>query len=169
MGFDVGGIALTSPGDGTFVVTGAAPWMRVNTSGILTRPQMPFMRGQMSGKGGAYNAGGAPLKVTADVNGGSCWNDATGLFTAPVAGYYLATAGNIAGQQAAYLYLRKNGGDIHFVHWNHVAVWHYVTLSAIASLAAGDYLSWHVTGRTPDTAGFYGDGGHCMYSIALMA
>lgn len=165
MGFDIGGVAtLTSPG--TTLALGS--WMSVNASGILTRPQTPYMRGQIAGKGTPYNAGGASLKVTAEVNVGSCWNDTTGLFTCPVAGMYMMVGGNIANTQAGYLNARKNNGDVHFTHWNHMTSWHFVSLSVIISCAANDYLSWHVTGLTPATTGFYGDGGHCMYSIALM-
>jgi hypothetical protein len=140
----------------------------VNANGILTRPQTPFMRGQITGKGTPYNA--TPLKITAAENIGSCWNDATGLFTCPVAGYYLMTGGNIANTQAGYFYLQKNGATVHFSHWNHTAGWHYVTLSAPISCAAGDTLAFAIGGFTPATGvGFYGDGGHNMYSIALMA
>jgi C1q domain len=170
MGFDVGGVVLSSPGTTLSVDSAGAQWMAVNASGILTRPQTPYMRGQLSGLGNPYNAGGAPLKVTGDVNVGNCWNNTTGLFTCPVAGYYMITAGGIGGIQAGYIYLRKNNVDVHFTHWNSNSnSWHYVTLSAVILAAANDYFSWHLTGLTPATNGFYGAGGHGMYSIALMA
>jgi hypothetical protein len=144
--------------------------MNVNANGVLTRPQTPFMRGKLTGLGNPYNAGGTPLKVTADENIGSCWNNTTGLFTCPVAGYYMATAAGIAAQQAGYIFLRKNGGDMHFTHWNYgIGAWNYVSLSAILSAAAGDYFAWHLISLTPATTGFYGGDGHGMYSIALMA
>ena len=146
-----------------------AQWMAVNANGILTRPQTPYMRGQITGKANPHNEGGAALKVIADVNFGGYWNNATGLFTCPIAGKYMLTAGNIASNQAGYLNLRRNNADVHFTHWNHGASWHYVSLSAVVVAAANDYFSWHLTGLTPATAGFFGSGGHCMYSIALMA
>jgi hypothetical protein len=169
MGFDVGGVTLTSAGDGTLLMTGSAPWMRVNASGILTRPQMPHMRGQLSGKGNPTGGDGSPLKITADANTGSCWNNTTGLYTAPVAGYYIATAGNLCAATSGYIYIRKNGVDQHFTHWNHSSSWQFITLSAIISCAANDYLSWHTTGMNPAGGCFYGESGHNMYSFALMA
>jgi len=170
MGIDVGGITLAAPGGNTFSVSnGATPWMNVSSNGILTRPQSPFMRGTLKGMGSYYNAGGGPLLLTADVNRGSCWNNATGLFTASVAGYYLATAGNIVGANSGYLQLRKNNVTQHFTHWSHSTNWNYLVLSGIASLAVGDYLSWHLASYNPSTAGVYGGGDHAMYSFALMA
>jgi len=166
MGFDIGGVAtLTSPGN-TLAVNN---WMSVNANGILTRPLTPFFRGQLVGKGNPYNGGGGNMLVSADENVGSCWNNSTGYFTCPVTGYYMMTMGNIANQQAGYISMRRNGGDAHFTHWNFLGgSWHYVSLSGIVSCAAGDSLHWVMTGLTPSTTGFYGDGGHGMYSISLM-
>lgn len=171
MGFDVGGISLSSPGPTLAVASGATPWMNVNASGILTRPQTPFFRGQLTGRATYYTA--IPLLVTADVNRGGCWNNATGYFTCPVAGYYLVTMGGIAGLNTpSYGYPRiyKNGATNVFTHWNHNGSWHYCNLSAVMSCAAGDNISY---GKDPAEgtagAGFYGGGGHGMYSIALMA
>ncbi len=170
MGFDVGGIKLTSPaGANLFVDKGAVPWMRVNPSGIVTRPQTPWMRGEIAGRGTPYSPGiDNPLMVTAYDQVGDCWNNGTGRFTCPVNGYYLMTAGNIAQVQAGYLYLRRNGATIHFTHWNQQSTWEYVNVSGIIKAAPGDYLSYHMGGTTPSTIGFYGDGGHNMYSIALL-
>lgn len=170
MPFDVGGVVLTSPSGTTLdMSSGATSWMAVNASGILTRPQTPFFRGQLTGKGGNYSPAGGHLLVTADVNFGGCWNDTTGYFICPVAGYYIVTGGNIANTQAGYFYIQKNGVTMHYTHWNHVASWHYVSLSDIVSCAVGDTLRYLIGGLTPGTNGFYGAGGHCMYSIALMA
>ena len=171
MGFDIAGVAtLTGPGGNTLSLDGTvANVMKVNASAILTRSITPFMRGQFQGRGAPYNAGGGPLLVTADVNIGSCWNDATGYFTAPVAGYYMATLGAIANQNSGYPNILKNGGGYSQQHWNHTADWHYVSLSAIVNLAANDNICWIIQSPGPATAGFYGNGGHQMFSIALMA
>jgi hypothetical protein len=139
MGIDVGGIALTSPGTTLSMDSGATNWMKVNASGILTRPQTPFMRGQL-GTPGALS-GLLPVKAGDSVGG--CWNDSTSYFTCPVAGYYMATGAGIANTQAGYFSIVKNGAGLYSTHWNHTTTWHYVSIS--------------------------GDGGHGMYSIALMA
>ena len=169
MGVDIAGVAtLSSPGT-TLAVDGASRWMNVNASGILTRPQSPFMRGQFVGKGTPYNAGGAALLVTADVNVGNCWNNANGYWTCPVAGYYMATLGAIASANSGYPQFLKNGGVLHTNHWNHSGSWHYVTMSAIVYCEAGDNFCWVIASPSPATAGFYAEGGHGMFSFALMA
>jgi hypothetical protein len=164
MGFDIGGVAtLTSP-SGTLLMGGASNWMSVNANGILTRGQTPFMRGQFSGRG---NPETGILYITAGANIGGCWNDSTGNFTCPVAGYYMVTGSNIASVGSGYFYIQKNGTTMHYTHWNHAASdWHYVSLSGIVSCVASDTIRYFVSSGN---SGFYGGGGHCMYSIALMA
>jgi hypothetical protein len=168
MGVDVGGVALTSSG-GALSMDADTLWMAVNPSGILTRPQTPYRRGQFSGQGNPYNGNGGPLIFNADENFGGCWNNATGYWTCPVAGHYMVTGAAIAATQAGYFYINKNGSTSHYTHWNHTAAWHYVSLSDIVSCAAGDNISYSVGGLTPATTGLYAEGGHGMYSIALMA
>jgi hypothetical protein len=170
MGIDIAGVAtMTAPGgilslDGT-----VSNVMKVTPGGILTRSLTPYFRGQLTGKGGSYNAGGGSMLITADVNRGNCWNGSTGYFTCPIAGKYMVTCGNLAGQQAGYVWIQQNGGNAFMSHWNHMAAWHYVTASGILNCAAGDNIRYVLSGLTPGTNGFYGDGNHCMYSIALLA
>jgi len=171
MPFDVGGVTLTSPGTTLSVNDAAAVnWMQVNASGILTRPQTPHMRGQIQGQAGTYNAGGTPLLVTADVQVGNCWNNATGLFTCPVAGYYLMCMCSIVGPAGSgYIDERKNNSGLFFTHWSHGSNWHFVSLGGIILANANDYLSWHVSSQSPANAGVHGNGNHSMYSISLLA
>jgi hypothetical protein len=171
MGFDIAGVATLSAASGVLSLDGTVSnIMKVNASGILTRSLTPYMRGQLSGKGSPYNAGaGNPLLITADINRGNCWNNATGYFTAPVAGYYMATLGAIASANSGYPNLLKNGGGYNQQHWNHTGGWHYVTISTVVQCAANDNICWIIQSPGPATAGFYGDGGHGMYSIALLA
>lgn len=170
MGLNIGGSAtITSPGT-TLSVDGASQWMAVNASGIVTRPQAPYMRGQISGQISVYNAGGGPLLVVPDVNRGNCWNSANGIWTCPVAGYYMMTWGAIAGPQSSgYPGLMKNGANYHYTHWNHVGNWHFIALSSAIQCAAGDTLYFYIFSQNPSTAGVHGNGNHAMYSIALMA
>ncbi len=172
MGIDVGGVAtLSGPGGNTLSLDAASVnWMKVNASGIVTRPQAPFMRGMLQGKGNPYNGGGGSLLVTAQVNRGNCWNDATGYFTCPVAGYYMVTAGGIVGPPSTgYFYIQKNGVTVVYTHWNHTSNWHYVSLSSILSCAVNDSIRYLIGSPNPATAGMYGDANHQMFSIALMA
>ena len=173
MGFDIAGVAtLSAPGGNTLSLDGTvANIMKVNANGILTRSITPYMRGQITGQAtNPYNAGGGPLLVIADVNTGNCWNNATGYFTCPVAGYYMAVMGSIAGPvSTAYPRIRKNGADYHYTHWNHASNWHFVSISAVVLCAASDNICFAVASYNPATAGVYGAGGHQMYSIALLA
>ncbi|HEY6617418.1 MAG TPA: hypothetical protein VIZ32_22980 [Vicinamibacterales bacterium] len=167
MGFDIAGVGTLTAASGVLSLDGTvANVMKVNANGVLTRALTPYMRGQLSGKGDYYAPSG-PLLVTADVNVGGCWNNATGRFTCPVAGSYMVTGGNIAQHYSGYFYIQKNGTTTHYTHWNHSPTWHYVSLSDIVVCAAGDTLNYLIGGL--NSGGFYGNGGHGMYSIALMA
>ena len=169
MGFDIGGAAALTSSSGTLSLDATSfNWMKVNPNGILTRPKNPFMRGQITGKGTPYNGGGGNLLITADADNTGSWNNSTGVWTSPVPGYYMVTAGNIANAQAGYLNIMKNGVTEVFTHWNHTNSWHYISLSAVVVCAALDTITFRITSLTPGSNGFYGDGGHNMYSIALL-
>lgn len=173
MGFDINGISLTSGGSTLAMNNGGTAWMALDSNGILSRPQTPYFRGQLTGFSGLYNASGGNLLVTADENVGSCWNNSTGVFTCPVAGYYYANmAGIVSGaaqgvQATGYLQIVKNAGTYHFTHWNHVGGWTYVSLAGIVQAAAGDAISYSLFSF--GTGGLYGAGGHGCYSIGLLA
>jgi hypothetical protein len=169
MGVDIAGIVtLTSPAGATLAMSN---WMNVDASGILTRPQTPHMRGHLTGRGSPYVAN--PLLVTSVVDVGGNWNNATGYWTCPVAGYYMVTMGGIcgglSGSQYAYIYINKNGVAVAATHYNHAGTWHYVGLSCILLCAAGDTISYQVGNGNPAGSGIYGEDGHEMFSIALMA
>lgn len=174
MGFNISNtgagntVTLTAP-SGTLSVDTTSQIMAVNPNGILTRPQTPYFRGQMTvGSPNPWNATGH-LPIVADQNIGNCWNNGTYQFTCPLQGYYLCAGGAIAQNQAGYLYLTKNGSTIHFTHWNHMGAWHFVLLSGIAWCMPNDTLWWNIGGQTPATTGLYSAAGHQMWSIALLA
>jgi len=173
MGFDINGITLSSAAGTTLAMnSGATNWMAVNANGILSRPQTPYMWGTTSGQAAIYNAGGGNLLVIANENIGSCWNNSTGVWTCPVAGYYMVAMGNIATgalQTNSYGYIGvfKNGVLYGHNHWNFGGNWHYLSLSSIVAAAAGDTIVWQLFSYV--NAGIHGAGGHGSFSIALMA
>lgn len=171
MGIDIGGVGTMTASGGALSLDGtAANVMKVTSGGIVTRPLTPFMRGQVTGRGELHNGGGGSLMVVADVNRGNCWNNATGYFTCPIAGYYMTCMGAIAGHAGyGYVYLQKNGANALWNHWNHAGGWHFVTLSGVLLCAANDTIRWIIGSQSPPESGVYGEGGHQMYSIALMA
>jgi hypothetical protein len=177
MPFDIDGIILTSPSGTTLDVNiGATNAMKVNANGVLTRPQTPHYRGQLTGLGAPYFPGdNVALKGTAIVNIGSCWNNATGLFTCPVAGKYLIQIGHIGYNPHGYYAIYKNGTNQGLNgHWNFGSgnqgngSWRYTSQATILPANAGDYFSFGLYSVAAG-GGFYAAGGHGMQSITLMA
>lgn len=176
MPFDVGGIILTSPGTTLSVNSPAAGnVMQVNANGVLTRPLTPHYRGHLSGLPAPYFPGdNVALKGTAIVNVGNCWNNATGLFTCPVAGKYLCQIGNIGYNPHGYFAIYLNGAYKQHQHWNFgsgnqsYGSWRYPNQSTILPANAGDTISFALYSVAAG-GGFYGAGGHGMQSITLMA
>ena len=175
MGFDINGVPITSSAGNNFEVGSGAygKFLSIGSGSIITRPNTPYMRGQLYGQSNPYSAGGGGyMLVTVDEQVGSCYNPANGLWTCPVAGYYYVQMGGIATgtsgglQGTGYAYIFKNGGNYAFTHWNHVANWHYVNLSAVVIANPGDYFGW-IIGST-GTGGWYGAGGHGNFAIGLL-
>lgn len=173
MPIDVNGISLASSGGTTLAMSKSGTnWMNVNASGIVTKQQIPYMKGILSGQGSFYRANPVTFgSVIANV--GSCWNNSTGYFTCPRAGYYLMGMSGIAAGSAhgggvpsyGYIYLMKNGGVYHFSHWNTATYWDYTNLSGVISCAAGDTLSFQIN---PSHGYFYGGGDHGNFFITLL-
>ena len=173
MAIDVNGITLaSSAGTALTMNNGATNWMTVNSNGIITRPQTPYMKAILSGQGSFYR--GNPVTFgSVQANVGSCWNNSTGYFTCPVAGTYLAGLGGIAAGSLhgaasyvsyGYFYIMKNGGTHHFSHWNHTSYWEYVSMSGLLYCAVGDTISFQIH---PSYGYWYGGGDHGNFFIGL--
>ncbi len=169
MPIDVNGITLS--GGSTFAMNnGATPLMQINASGIITRPQTPYVRMQTVGQG-TYFKGTHPIKFgSVDQQVGSNWNNTTGYWTCPVAGYYLVVmnfiGANANGQSYGYPNIYKNGAGYVYSHWNVSGPWDSVSLSAVISCAASDTISFGMTNIGNN--GIYGEGNHCHYGIVLL-
>jgi len=176
MAININGINISSTGTSLSVANGATTWLGVSSGGVVTRPQTPYMRAVLSGQGSFYRA----LTVTFGSvisNVGSCWNNSTGIWTCPVAGYYLVTMGGLAsgsGQGVTgygYFYIFKNGSIAHFSHWNNATSWDYCSLSAVLSCAANDTINFRIISGPADNSGsggWYGGGDHGQFGIALV-
>lgn len=172
MAIDVNGITLSSSGGTTLAMAnGATNWMNVNANGIVNRTQTPYMQAILSGQGNFYQAN--PMVFgSVQANQGNCWNNSTGVWTCPVAGYYLVFMSGIASgsangtSPAGYPIFKKNGSNYTFTHWNTASFWDYVNLTAIISCAANDTISFSI--ESAGTSGFYGQGDHCSFGIALV-
>lgn len=167
---DVNGITLT--GGTTFsMASGATTLMGVNASGIITRPQTPYVRMQTSGQPTYYSAD--PMVFgSVDQQVGSNWNNSTGLWTCPVAGYYLVLmnfiGANYNGGSYGYPYIYKNGATYVYSHWNVASGWDSSSLSTVIQCAANDTIKFAVFPAGSSGNGVYGPGNHCHYSIALL-
>jgi hypothetical protein len=172
MPVDVNGISFSSSAGTTLAMSkSGTTWLNVASNGVVTRPQIPYMKAILSGQGSFYRANPVTFgSVIANV--GSCWNNSTGYFTCPRAGYYLmgmsgiaAGGGHGTGFTSGYFYLMKNGSSVHFSHWNHASYWEYVNLSGVISCAANDTLSFQIN---TGTGYFYGGGDHGNFYITLL-
>jgi hypothetical protein len=157
------------------MASGATTLMGVSSGGIITRPQTPYVRMQTSGQPTYYYTNGATMKFgSVDQQVGSNWNNVTGYWTCPVAGYYLvlfnAIGANANGISYGYPYIYKNGATYVYSHWNVSGGWDSMSLSTVMQCAANDTISFGVNsaGGAGTGNGVYGPGNHCHYSIALL-
>lgn len=170
MAIDVNGISLGSDGSSFSLSKNSTTWMNVNPNGIITRPQIPYMKAKLSGQGTFVRGNPITFGVVWN-NVGNCWNNSTGYFTCPRAGYYLMGMGGIGSGSGngvvgyGYIYLMKNGAVAHFSHWNTATYWEYVNLSGIINCAAGDTLSFQIN---PSHGYFYGGDDHGNFYITLL-
>lgn len=179
MGFNLGGAVLSAPTSTSLSLdSGTTNWMKVNSTGLVQRTQLPFVQMEFSSQGA--NLYGYPINpATIYVNQGSCWNPSTGLFTCPTPGRYilgmtgLANANNQGFGALGYYALVRNGNLHAYSHWNGATAYIHVHLSAIANCAAGDTLGFAInTSPSPvsaaPTCGWYAGGGHGSFYIGLV-
>lgn len=167
MPVDVNGIILS--GGSTFAMSnGSTNIMAVSAGGVISRPQTPYVRMKTSAQGPYYHPSGNMVFGSVDQQVGSNWNNSTGVWTCPVAGYYLATmnfiGANSNGVAYGYPVIQKNGGTYCFSHWNINGSWDTCGLSAVIQCNANDTISFQLTAGN----GVYGEGNHCFYGIALL-
>ena len=119
--------------------------MHINTSGIVTTPNVPAFLAFKSN--GPVNSNQIVVWNNVYHNNGGYYSSSTGKFTAPVDGYYHFTVGAIIGgspvdgtQRNGELQMQKNGNYYSRGHWNHADRWENVSYTQIMYLAANDYV-----------------------------
>jgi hypothetical protein len=122
--------------------------MRIDSVGRMTTPNQPMFTARSSVGGNI--ASGTPQLVPLNdyfVNIGSCYNNSTYRFTAPIAGQYQLTVTGMlnTGQSSTgngSIRLRKNGTEFTYTHMNGV---HPASacLTLIVSAAANDYFEFY--------------------------
>jgi hypothetical protein len=136
--------------------------------------RLPAMNGAATA-GGAYKVYPFPVN-NCNVNIGSGWSNATGMFTCPVAGLYYTSWAFIAGdgsatQTAGYYSIIVNGVMRYHSYRDTIAYWELQHLEMILKCAAGDTIAWAsnaAPGPASGTAGGAYQGGYNTSVIFLI-
>jgi hypothetical protein len=132
-------IANNSGRGGDIVISGSL--------GTVTTPSQP---NASLGAGAVQTSPGVIIWTAVHSNVGSCYNSGTGLFTAPVAGQYLAAVMAMTDASAVTLdiNLQKNGASIDqlvpYQGGSTVPQYNQVSGMTIISLAAGDTINFRL-------------------------
>lgn len=131
--------------------------MRIDSSGRVTMPYQPAFNATRTA-GSVTNA--VAIWNSVSTNVGGHYNATSGLFTAPVAGNYFFIANAICGSSgtsanSGTLQLRVNGSAIKDAHWNMSDPWENVTLPAVVTLNANDFVDVYVSGNFMYGGGIY--------------
>jgi len=127
--------------------------MHINTSGIVTTPNVPAFLAFKSN--GPVTSSQIVLWNNIYHNNGGHYSATTGKFTAPVEGYYNFTVGAIIGgspvdgtQRNGELQIQKNGSYYSRGHWNHADRWENVSYTQVIFLAENDEVRVYFSNNT---------------------
>ena len=137
--------------DQAFVI-GGVERVRINSSGIVTRPNQPVFSGYQSGSNTGSTGGSTDYLVVCNgayINNGSHYNTSTGIFTCPVAGMYRVscytmsiTASANGVYYATRVRLYKNGSGIGNFGYNYGDGYRHVSGNWAVNCAANDTLGF---------------------------
>jgi len=143
MSININGYSLSNSSGLTLGTAGTI----INSSGLLTVPNLPAMFGAQTNYGGIHNQ--YPWQVNStSVNVNSNWNGT--VFTCPVAGLYCMSlqflfSGGYEGGGSGYFGPVKNGTLQYFTYSNcSVDYWDGTNFTTLIPCSAGDTLSWAV-------------------------
>ena len=148
-----------------------SPSLSFASNGAVLMPNQPRVAARRV-LSGTFTPNGVIVWNTEDIDNKNCYNPATGVFTAPVAGYYFASAfficpGTGAGGGSGYIAIRKNGSTIVFTHWNHAGVWVPGLVSSVVNCAVNDTIDFNQFSTTPANLGIFDSNhnGMCIFFI----
>lgn len=127
--------------------------MVIDQAGRVTTPNVPAFLAFLSN--GSENSTTVIVFNNVYHNNGGHYSNSTGVFTAPVDGYYHFTVGAIVGgapvdgtQRNGELQLQKNGTHYTRGHWNHADRWENVSYTQVIYLSANDQARVYFVNNT---------------------
>jgi hypothetical protein len=120
---------------------GGTEAMRINSSGIVTKPYQPAFRARQSGSAD-YSAGSTLSFQTVDFNIGNNYSTATNRFTAPVSGvYYFSALAFAPPNTFVFLNFRVNGTlSDRIEYYGSNGTYNQHCIAVLKYLNAGDYI-----------------------------